>query len=473
VDRLRTGSGTRRLRSSLAGGLVLASCCLATGSAAASTASSTAGANTSTVAAVAVQVPATPVGKQLAWLLSIPAQLPLSAGLINAHFDAAFRAQVSDAELNQGLESLGSSGSTASLLSLSHVTPTALEATVRIGSSGYTVDLAVDGSGLIDGLLFKPVALTTPRSWAQVDSQLASVAPETSFLAAKVSPSGTCKPVHSVTPNVARPLGSMFKLFVLGALAQAISHGTVAWDQVLALSQQDKVGGSGTLQYEPVGTRLTVEQAAVKMISVSDNTAADMLLALVGRSAVEAQVAKWSDHASLDNPFLTVKEMFTLKYADFPVLADHYLSLGPAQRAAYLATTVDKVPNSAQRDVGAPRDINSIEWFASANDLCRALSGLAHLQAEPGLSPLATVMSTNNGGISLSATTWPKIWFKGGSEPGVLTLGYLAGDAHGNTFVVIALTEDTVAPVQEPLAVELRALDAISGAFGLLEASVP
>jgi beta-lactamase class A len=60
-----------------------------------------------------------------------------------------------------------------------------------------------------------------------------------------------------------------------------------------------KVGGSGTLQDLPDGTKLTVEQAAVKMISVSDNTAADMLLKLVGRAAVEEQVRAWSNHASL------------------------------------------------------------------------------------------------------------------------------------------------------------------------------
>jgi hypothetical protein len=191
-------------------------------------------------------------------------------------------------------------------------------------------------------------------------------------------------------------------------------------------------------------------------------------LNLVGRVGVEAQVRAWSSHASLDIPFLTVKEMFALKYHDFPAMANHYLALSSSQRALYLAATVDRVPASAEQSASLPRDINSIEWFASADDLCRAFTGLAKFQAEPALRPLGTVLSTNNGGIGLSASTWPRVWFKGGSEPGVLTLGYLARDNRGQTFVVVVLTEDTSKPVQESAAVEIQALDVISGAFGLM-----
>jgi hypothetical protein len=60
------------------------------------------------------------------------------------------------------------------------------------------------------------------------------------------------------------------------------------------------------------------------------------------------------------------------------------------------------------------------------------------------------------------------VWFKGGSEPGVLTLGYLARDNGGQSFVVVVLTEDTAKPVQESAAVEIQARDVISGALGLM-----
>ena len=260
-----------------------------------------------------------------------------------------------------------------------------------------------------------------PSSWSQVDKQLARIAPGTSLLAARVSPDGTCIPVHAVNPGTPRPLASMFKLFVLGAVAIASRDHQVSWGERLTVTAAIKVGSSEALQDVAPGTKLTVERVALKIIEVSDNTAVDMLIKLVGRAAVEAQARQWSAHAFLDMPFLTVGELFTLKYHDFPTMADHYLALSPAQRAAYLTTTVDKVPSSAEQPATLPRDISSIEWFASAQDLCHAFSGLAALQAEPGLNPLSAVLSANNGGVGLSATTWSRIWFKGGSEPGVLT----------------------------------------------------
>ena len=168
----------------------------------------------------------------------------------------------------------------------------------------------------------------------------------------------------------------------------------------------------------------------------------------------------------LDDPFLTVSELFALHYAHFPALAAHYLALEPTARAAYLSSTVDKVPSSAEIATTAPRDINTVEWFASPDDLCRAFSGLKTLQSESGLGPLGTILSTNNGGIGLSSTTWPTIWFKGGSEAGVLSLGYLARDDQGHTDVVIALTENPSRPLGS--SATDRLVQVVGGAFGIL-----
>ena len=95
---------------------------------------------------------------------------------------------------------------------------------------------------------------------------------------------------------------------------------------------------------------MSVQQTAAKMISISDNTAADMLIHLVGRSAVQAQDRQWSDHAALNVPFLTARESLLLKIINYPALANQYLSLAPGQRAAFLASSVDPLPLSqAQR----------------------------------------------------------------------------------------------------------------------------
>ncbi len=422
-------------------------------------------ASSGATAATTVTIPATPVGAQLRWLLDVAGRLPLSDHVIKAHFDGTFLAHVDPEALNQALEALGSPGSAVTLDAVSHATAVSLQAVVQIGPNPFTVSLSVDPLGFIDGLLFS-LRAPSGATWATLDSRLASLAPDVSFLAARVTSDGACVGVHAQRPTTARPLGSMFKLFVLGALARDIEHHVVRWDQRLTVTAAAKVGGSGSLQAVADGTTLTIEQVAVKMISQSDNTAADLLLGLVGRAAVQSQVRRWSHSATLDVPFLSVRELFALKYSDFPALADRYLALAPSGRAAFLASTVDKVPVASEVASSAPRDIDSLEWFASATTLCHAFAGLAGLARTTGLAPLATVLSRNTGGVALSAATWPTIWFKGGSEPGVLTLGYLARDRGGATDVVIVLTSNPSGTISEADTIE--ELGVVADAFGLL-----
>jgi Beta-lactamase enzyme family len=219
------------------------------------------------------------------------------------------------------------------------------------------------------------------------------------------------------------------------------------------------------LQYDPAGTRVSVRQAATKMISISDNTAADMLIHLLGRSAVQAQVRRWSDHAALDVPFLTTREAFLLKDAGYPALADKYLSLNPRQRAAFLASSVDPPPLSRLAPGGwtQPRDIGTIEWFASPDDICRAFAGLRQLAAQPGLAPIGSVLSASNGGIGLDKPQWPTVWYKAGYEPGVQTAGYLATNSKGQTFVVVATLESPAAWLYPSATIGLMAV--ISSAY--------
>ncbi len=412
--------------------------------------------------AATTTVPSSPVGTQLAWLLSIR-QLPLSTAVVTMHFDPMFLTEASPAQLNAGLASLG--GGTPQLLGLSDVAATSLHAVVAFGAGRWNVSLSVDAAGLIASLVFSPGDVV-PSSWAEVDSQLHSVAPVTGFLAAKVNANGTCTSVHAVKPTTARPLGSLFKLYILGALANAVRQHKISWNQKVTITAAIKTSGAGTLQNVPDGTQMTVRQVAITTISESDNTGADLLLQLVGRAAVQAQVRKWVAKSSLDIPFLTAKELFALHYSNFPNLAEHYLSLSPARRASYLTSTIDAVSASSEVAVSSPRDIDTIEWFASPNDLCRTFSGLASLETAPNLGPLNTILSTNSGGIDLSPTTWPRIWFKGGSEPGVLTLGYLARDNKGQTYVVIALTENPATALSQQSTLQLLAV--VQGAFGLL-----
>ena len=410
-------------------------------------------------------IPAGPVGAQLAWFLGAVGSAPLSTPVIDAHFDSRFLATVDPQQLNAVLDGLSASGAPTLVSVAPDPFTSSLVAVADFGGTPLEVQMAVDGSGLIEGLELTPAS--TSETWAQVDSRLASLAPGVGLLAARLGRDGTCVPIHEVHASTPRPTASMFKLFVLGALAEQIAAGRVRWDQELTVepSLQSRGSIAGSLQYSPAGTRVTVREAATKMISISDNTAADMLIHLVGRSAVEAQVRRWSAHAALDDPFLTTREVILLHYSDFPSLARRYLSLSPAGRQAFLTSTVDPLPLAGVVGSSQPRDIASIEWFASPDDLCRAFAGLQSLASRPGLGPIAGVLSVNHGDSGLEAPQWQSVWFKGGSEPGVLTLGYRARTAQGQSYVVVAMAEDPDEAIPESTTLRLAAV--VNAAFGL------
>jgi beta-lactamase class A len=423
---------------------------------------------------ISTAAPDAPVGRQLTWFLRAVADLPWSRRLIRARFDSGFLAQISPAEINSVLAQAPAPGG-ASLIGLlwqdQARDPVSLRAVAAFGSVMLTVNISVDGAGLISYLLLT-LYQPPPATWAQADRDLAGLAPDASLLAARVSPDGACTPVHQVAASTARPLGSMFKLFVLGALAEQVAAGRVSWDQELTVSDALKSAGNsgaGGLQDVPAGTWVPAEQTAAQMISMSDNTAADMLIRLVGRPAVQAQDRQWSAHAALNVPFLTTREIFLLKYAD-PALADEYLRLAPGQRAAFLASAVDPLPLSQAQlpnaDTASPAAIDTIEWFASPDDICRAFAGLQQLAAQPALAPLGPILSANSGGIGLHPAQWPTVWYKGGSEPGVLTMGYLATNSNGQTFVVVAMLSDPATALAPSAVLGLLAI--VQGAFELV-----
>ncbi len=391
----------------------------------------------------------------------------MSGAQARAHFDAAFLTQISAATLNQALRR----ATGLKLVSIEVNQPRTLVAVVSAsgGVPRVQVALTVDSRGLISGLRFSPPPPPPPATWAGVDAALRSVAPGVRLLVANVT-SGSCQPVHSIDPATAAPLGSAFKLYVLDALGNAIASGKVGWHQPLAITARVKSLPSGELQTKPDGTTISVQDTAAQMISISDNTAANMLISLVGRPAVEAALtATGMADPARDRPFLTTREMFILKLGHWPALAQRYITANEAGRRALLATTVDRasLPTAAAAQAWTtPRDINSLEWFASASDICRVYTSLAALARRPGLSPVGDVMSLNDGGLQLDPAQWKTTWFKGGSEPGVATLAYLATTQTGRSYVVAVLADNPSQPINQATAAPVM-LSAVKGAFTL------
>ena len=308
------------------------------------------------------------------------------------------------------------------------------------GDTKLRIALAVDpATRKIVGLLFQPDTQLGPKptSLALADQALGQLAPKADLVVVALD-GGTCTPRHELVGKQELAIGSTFKLYVLLAVADQIAAGKLAWDTEIAVRDDWKSLPSGVTQDAAAGTRLTVRELATRMISISDNTAADHLLYTVGRRAVEHAVVE-AGHAqpALDTPFFSTRELFLFKLALPPAEVDRYLKLPAAARRAYLDKQLaGKVPALGQVDQwkGARR-IDRLEWFASGEDLCRVMAVLWKRAQDPQLAPLLDVLAKNPG-LPIDKQVFPYIGFKGGSEPGVLNLTYLLRRDDGKWFVV-------------------------------------
>jgi beta-lactamase class A len=95
---------------------------------------------------------------------------------------------------------------------------------------------------------------------------------------------------------------STIKVPILIAFFQAVDEGRVQLDQMLTLQQEHIVGGSGELQDQPPGTKYSALEVAKKMIVISDNTATNMIIELLGgKEVLNQNFAAWGLRATVIN----------------------------------------------------------------------------------------------------------------------------------------------------------------------------
>lgn len=87
---------------------------------------------------------------------------------------------------------------------------------------------------------------------------------------------------------------STIKVPVLVAFFQDVDAGKIRLDEMLTIEKELVGGGSGEMQYRPLGTKFTALTTATKMIIISDNTATNMLIARMGGiAALNQRFQSW------------------------------------------------------------------------------------------------------------------------------------------------------------------------------------
>ncbi|HYI13914.1 MAG TPA: serine hydrolase [Thermomicrobiales bacterium] len=415
-------------------------------------------------------IPDTPVGERFAWVLETinNGATDLTPEEVEESFTPDVLAQLPADELIAAIQQVAAGGPFT--FEGFWEPPTSYEAVGLLTSpTGEELLMVVTVEETepyrMTGLNFQPVPAPIEfASWEDFDTQFAALAAESSFLAAEIV-DGECVSVHALNPDTRLAIGSAFKLYILGELARKIDAGEVAWDDELEINDAWKSLPSGIMQDEPAGTPFTLQHYAELMISISDNTATDHLLRALGRENVEAIQAEM-DHGEpdLNVPMLTTRELFALKLVMPQEVVDAYIAGTDDEQRTILENDVAAAALSVDdmADWTSPRAIDTIEWFASAEDLCQAMLWLHEAGARPGLEPIRDILSINPG-VPVDSETWPWAGFKGGSEPGVLNGNWLLERADGRTFVISASLNDWAQNVDQDTTLRM-----LMGAMNLL-----
>ncbi len=141
------------------------------------------------------------------------------------------------------------------------------------------------------------------RRWNAV-ARVVAEAPASTTVGVSVRVLGTGERWESDGATVL-PAASTIKLAILVALYRAVDAGRIDLDTEVAVEPAVKVQGSGILTWMKDGLRITVGDLAYLMISISDNTASNMLIDLVGLDNIKATVADLGlPHMALNRRFL-------------------------------------------------------------------------------------------------------------------------------------------------------------------------
>jgi beta-lactamase class A len=274
--------------------------------------------------------------------------------------------------------------------------------------------------------------MPTVSSWRDLDATLNTTGARYSWQVAKVT-DGHCNPVAGTNTTLSLPLASIFKLYVLYALAEALKSGAVSWDDQLTVTDKSKAVGWSGLDL-PVGKRVSVRTTAEKMIATSDNMATDMLIDKVGTHAVEQALIDAGHHDPIAmTPFPTMYELFSVGWGQ-PDLREQWKRATPVARDQLLRQANSRAYQPDPTRTHTPASSYGVEWYGSAEDICRlhvALQTGAVGKAAPVKQILAVVP-----GVDVDRRVWPYIGAKAGGLPGDLTFSWYAVDATGQPWMV-------------------------------------
>lgn len=371
------------------------------------------------------QLPEQPVTRQLEWLLG---ELQVGASTTLAEVQQRFVAGFDPQQMVDFIALLRSEFPNARILDVIGITPVA--ATVVIdGDSGPAATGFVQlrsqfsGAGQVTFIqvsnFFGSVQFPadTTLTLEQAADRFMTLGSENGLFVGYIDDSGACQGLVERSPDTPRALGSIFKTWVLGALAEAVAAGTVAVNENLVLTASERAAGAA-INNEPLGTLFSVQDMATLMMGISDNTATDHLHELAGRGPIGdfVQAAGVAD-PDLLLPFLNISEQFHVFTRFDLTTALSYVNGTEGFQEAFLNSSI--VPEGPSFPISFPffhsQLLASGTWRATPRDICRTLAALHATAEDFGAFDLVDQAMGAQAAQPGIRNPWARVWYKGGS----------------------------------------------------------
>lgn len=281
--------------------------------------------------------------------------------------------------------------------------------------------------------------------------ELMALSASNSLFVGRINSQNQCQPVVERFAQTPRALGSIFKMWVLAALADRVNSGQSSPSDLINLTAGELAAG-GIINNEPLGTPFSLRDMAILMLAFSDNSSTDHLHELVGRSAVAQKLTDFGlAQPDLLLPFLNISEQFHVFSRFNLATAQSYINGSLAFREQFLSNQI--IPQGPSHPISFPFFHQSLlstgTWRASALDICRTLAGLNALPRDSeGFEVVDQALGYQAAQPGIR-NEWARVWFKGGSLTSgasgdhVLTYAWLlqkSGDVR--PWVVVAMAND-------------------------------
>lgn len=287
-------------------------------------------------------------------------------------------------------------------------------------------------------------------TWAKLSIDLQKLPGHHGAAVWKLKPDKTKVFEHHATDAMA--VGSSFKLLILNVLSDEINSGKRKWTDIIQLREEGRSLPSGMLQDWPIGSPITLHTLATIMVVRSDNTAADHLMLTLGREALEqAQTAAQVMYPERNRPFLRTAELFKLKLVAPSNTLTSYMRHNEGEKRLMLEK-LERTPLREPRIYTMPTGIDQVEWFFTANDLCKVMERLMQSPQQASVLPLLQITKP----FDIDDHAWEYLGFKGGAEVGVLNLTLLGKLRNKPDWYALSFTWNrTDEPLDEPAWIRL------------------